>query len=292
MSDKPTVSAIITTCNRSDVVANAINSVLEQTYKCCEIIIVDDCSDDLTQEIVSQFVDNFDNIIYERLSVRSGACKARNRGREIATGDLIAGLDDDDEWLPNRIEVLVLAYKPSFSFVTSQDIYINNHERWLSEKPKKVTFDNLLYDNCVGNQVLVSKLKLDELNGFDETLPSAQDYDMWIRLVEKFGPALVVESATQLVYMTDNPGRITNSRKKITGYFIAYVKHKNLMSKDQRKYQLAKLYQHKNKQPNLRIGFTLWSFKEKYRWPIYYLKQLPMLSFVRHGLRLVRKSLK
>lgn len=292
MSDKLSVSAIITTCNRSDVVANAINSALRQTYACCEIIVVDDCSDDCTPEIVSQFVDKFDTVIFERLPVRSGACKARNRGRELATGTFVAGLDDDDEWLPNRIEVLISAYQAKYSFITSQDIYTNKDNRWTSEKPENIVLDNLLYDNCVGNQILVLKSHLDELNGFDESLPSAQDYDMWIRLVNKFGPALVVNSATQIIQMADSPGRITNSRKKIWGYFIVYKKHKELMTRDQRRYQLAKLYEHKNKRSNLRVVLALWSSKQRLAWPIYYLKQLPILRPARHGIRKIRSYLR
>ena len=101
MSDL-SISAIITTYNRRDLVKLAIRSVLQQTRKVKEIIVVDDCSPyDISQEIES--LSNIVRVV--RNSSNKGVSFSRNRGVQIATGDYVAFLDDDDEWLPNKSDV-------------------------------------------------------------------------------------------------------------------------------------------------------------------------------------------
>lgn len=103
LSTKPTVSAVIPTHNRPDYLASAIESVLSQTYPVCEVIVVDDGSEgDETRLAVESF--NDDRIQYIRFETPRGGCAARNTGIETSTGDLIAFLDDDDRWLPEKIE--------------------------------------------------------------------------------------------------------------------------------------------------------------------------------------------
>jgi glycosyltransferase involved in cell wall biosynthesis len=281
MSKNLTVSAIITTCNRPNFLARAIDSVLSQTFECIEIIIIDDYSENETCNLVARYIERCKKIRYERLPERSGACRARNRGRELASGDLIAGLDDDDVWSPKRIEVLVNAYHSKYAFVTSQDTYVQGENRWVSDKPETITLANVLYANCVGNQVLVSKSKLDRLGGFDESLPAAQDYDMWIRLIEQYGAAKVIDEALQDVFIDDTPGRITNSSRKFLGYFMCYKKHKHLLNTDQRKAQLANLWQARGKRVNFKTFAKLRSSYNKQVWFWVYATQHKMWPYVR-----------
>lgn len=91
------ISVIIPTYNRGHLIERAINSVLRQTYKKIEIIVVDDCSTDGTEEVMRQYTNN-NKIKYVKLDKNSGACKARNTGIKVASGNVIAFLDSDDEW--------------------------------------------------------------------------------------------------------------------------------------------------------------------------------------------------
>ena len=99
MRKNPLVTVIIPTYNRSNLLPGAINSVLDQTYKNVEIIVVDDGSTDNTAEIIKQF----EGIKY-LYKENGGQGSARNEGLKHSTGDLIASLDSDDEWLPTFLE--------------------------------------------------------------------------------------------------------------------------------------------------------------------------------------------
>src|SRR5690348_13147078 len=103
------VSVIIPTHNRSDFLRNAITSVLNQTYQDFEIIVVDDGSTDNTSEVVANFSD--ERITFIRHDTNKGGSAARNTGILASKCDYIAFLDDDDEWLPDKLrkqmEILV-----------------------------------------------------------------------------------------------------------------------------------------------------------------------------------------
>lgn len=99
--NKPTVSIIIPTYNRSQLIARAVKSVLNQTYQNFELIIIDDGSTDNTRELVTSF--NDERIRYIRHEENKGEAAARNTGLKAARCDYIAYQDSDDEWLPEKL---------------------------------------------------------------------------------------------------------------------------------------------------------------------------------------------
>ncbi|MFC7021130.1 MULTISPECIES: glycosyltransferase family 2 protein [Haloarcula] len=97
------VSVVITTYNRPELLPRAIESVLEQTFTDLECIVVDDCSPTLkAKEIIGSYDD--DRLQYTRHTENQGLSAARNTGIDMAQGDYVAFLDDDDEWLPGKLE--------------------------------------------------------------------------------------------------------------------------------------------------------------------------------------------
>lgn len=96
------VSVIIPSYNRENTIVRAVNSVLNQTYKDIEVIVVDDCSKDRTLELLSSIKD--ERLKFFKLEKNSGACVARNFGIEKANGEFIAFQDSDDEWLPEKLK--------------------------------------------------------------------------------------------------------------------------------------------------------------------------------------------
>lgn len=237
MRPSPLVSAIITTKNRADLLPRALDSVLDQTYENLEIIVIDDGSDDQTPQILAEYEDKHKiSVIRNKKSL--GACKARNLGIEEAEGEFIAGLDDDDEWVNTRISMLLMHYDDDYACITSNDTMIGSQRSIVWNKKREITLNDLLYSNHVGNQVLVRKGRLLEVGGFDESLVAAQDYDLWIRLCEKFGPIKVVQRPLQLVHQENSEGRISNPKTQLHGYLSVYQKHKSKMNRDQRKYHL------------------------------------------------------
>lgn len=294
MNNVKTVSAIITTCNRCTSLIKAIESVYRQTIAPFEVIVVDDCSEDNTRGVINELQQSYSNLIYLRLPERSGACVARNQGRLLAKGEFIAGLDDDDTWMPRRLEVLTGVYDDKYSFVTSQDEYYNNKNSWVTEKPSNIDLELLLHSNCVGNQILVKKSRLDAIDGFDERLPSAQDYDTWVRLVKMFGPARICEEPLQRVCMDQGNIRITSSSNKWKGYWMFYNKHKPLMSRRNRKSQLVGLYLASGKCPSKRTFISLLTIPNWRTWLWHWLMTQPLRvkarKYYKPALRLFSKK--
>jgi glycosyltransferase involved in cell wall biosynthesis len=242
------VSVYIPTRNRSGLLRRAIDSVLEQTYGEIEILVCDEASEDDTPEVMADYMHRYPGkFTYLRNDTPQGACRARNRCIEHATGTYVTGLDDDDFFHPQRIECLVALYethKPSFActrFKYFQDLLqveaLREREYPAAElaKGEPLTLPALLYANHAGNQVLTELSRMRELGGFDEAMPSWQDYDMWIRLAERYGTA--VRSRHLLSFVDDDRSRarIRNSNKRAEGSQRFMAKHAGLMSPDQQR---------------------------------------------------------
>jgi glycosyltransferase involved in cell wall biosynthesis len=237
MGNIPLVSAIVTTHNRKELLPRALDSVAVQTYPQLELVVVDDGSEEPMQPVV----DNYKKVLpvrYLRNEEPQGACRARNQGIEAASGAFVAGLDDDDQWDKHRIEALMDAHSDAYAFVTSnvRMMYKKGSPVW--RKQKTITLDDLLYSNYVGNQGLIKKERLLEVGGFDESLEAAQDYDLWIRLADRFGAIRNVQKPLQNVFLDHEGERISNPRDQLKGYLAFYQKHRDKMNEPQRKYQL------------------------------------------------------
>lgn len=235
------VSVIIPTHNRKGLLERAVNSVLEQTWSPVELVIVDDASDDETPAYLDQLQKDHDRIQVISNTESKGAAVSRNIAVQHASGEFITGLDDDDYWRPTRVERLMEEFEEGFSAVCSYDRMVMNDREAVWRKPTMITHDDLLYYNQVGNQVLTKKEFLDEIGGYDEDLPSAQDYDLWIRLARQFGPIRTVTQPLQIVNMEEDRERISTADQKLDGYYQCYEKHKDWMSAKQKKYQEYRL---------------------------------------------------
>jgi len=258
------VSIVIITHNRSELLKNAIQSALAQTYKNIEIIVVDDYSQDNTTFIMQKFQKEYAQIKYIKLEKQSGANVARNKGITLAKGYYITGLDDDDSMLTTRVEKLVNAYDEKYAYTFSQIFYTSK-----TKKVKKIfkyfkkiiTLDDMLYTNCTGNQVLTTKKMFIDAGLYDETLISAQDYDMWLKLLLIKPKAKLVREALMNVDRDDEIKRISSSKRKIKGYYTLYKKYRSLMNIEQRKFQLFKLSLQRDKPITIKSFFMYLTFK-------------------------------
>lgn len=185
------VSAVIPTICRREQLQRAVNSVLGQDFSGIELIIVNDSSFPEDQSwLEKRFPDKAK--IY-KTDGNSGANAARNLGIEHATGKYIAFLDDDDEWLPNKISEQLNLFKSSGAGLcyTGKNIIndITGSTEWYSfEKPRcKKSFPHIFYKNFIGTTscVMIKKSLFDEIGTFDENLPALQDMDLFIRIAKK-----------------------------------------------------------------------------------------------------------
>ena len=184
----PRVSVVIPTHNRVNLLSRAIQSVLNQTYKDFEIIIVDDASSDETGDMIENLSDP--RIKYVRHVDNQGGAAARNTGIKHSRGSYIGFLDDDDEWLRTKLESQVEYLETERSVdVVYSGFLVRDLEKGkiigkvLPEKKGDI-FSDLLRDNCVGttSTVLIRNDCLERSELFDEKMPSCQDWDMWLKL--------------------------------------------------------------------------------------------------------------
>ncbi len=191
---KPLVSVIIPTYNRARFLKEALASVLAQTYRPLEIIVVDDGSTDETSKVVSRFP-----VRYVRTPHR-GVAAARNRGLSKARGALIAFLDSDDLWLPRKIEVQVSFFErqPEAVAVQTEEVWLRGGKRVNPKKrhrkPSGHFFDRAL-ELCLisPSAVMLRREVLEEIGGFDETFPVCEDYELWLRLLARYPVYLIPE---------------------------------------------------------------------------------------------------
>ncbi len=270
-AESPLISIYMPTWNRQQLAIRAIKSVLRQDYDHWELIIVDDCSSAWQQ--LQQFISELNDprVQYTHNPQNSGACAVRNQAIMAARGQFITGIDDDDEWTPNRLSVFLQhreqlanhAFLYANDYVCEGQVYTQPAS--LPLYPKSPWSMALFCKrNIVGNQVFSLAQRFKQ-SGFDTDLTAAQDYDMFLRMVLRWGAPWKVEQATQILHINHGEMQITKSPKKFAGYFHFYRKHKQHFDRASKKYQLFTLYQIRNKPMRLRTLFTLLSLRNTKR---------------------------
>ncbi len=181
----PLVSVIIPTFNRDWAVGRAVDSVLAQDYRLFELIVVDDGSYDQTPAILTSYKDRLTVVRQEN----RGVSAARNVGAARAQGDLIAFLDSDDYWKPQKLSVQVDFFlsRPEALICQTGEIWIRNGRRVNSGRRHKklsgMIFEPSLELCLVSpSAVMMRKTFFEMTGGFDETLPACEDYDLWLRI--------------------------------------------------------------------------------------------------------------
>ena len=186
MNEKiPLVSVIIPTFNRGWILKEAIESVRSQTYRNFEFIIVDDGSMDNTRDILEEFKE--DIVVIRQKN--KGVSAARNIGVASSRGTLIAFLDSDDLWKPEKLAVQVafFASNPETQICQTDEIWIRRGNRVnpkkCHQKPSGMIYVPSLSLCLVSpSAVMMKKDLFESVGGFDENLPACEDYDLWLRI--------------------------------------------------------------------------------------------------------------
>jgi glycosyltransferase involved in cell wall biosynthesis len=183
------VSVIIPTHNRRDMVRRAIDSVLAQDYSPIELIVVDDGSTDNTRAALEDYGDAI-CLLTQR---HQGVSAARNRGIRSAKAELIALLDSDDYWLPEKVlrQVEFFRLHPEALICQTQEIWIRNGRRvnpkHRHQKPSGMIFEPSLALCLVSPSAVMMRTELlKECGLFDESLQACEDYDLWLRIACKY----------------------------------------------------------------------------------------------------------
>ncbi|HHK41634.1 MAG TPA: glycosyltransferase family 2 protein [Planctomycetaceae bacterium] len=219
----PLVSVVIPTFNRAEMLRTAVRSVQAQTWPNVEIIIVDDGSTDNTDRVVRSLSCSLGNVRFVRQPHR-GHGASRNAGLEMARGEWVLFLDDDDLLEPRCIETLLDAALSSNSPVVAcraiafetppavtdpsqlraGEPMVTTWHLFGVDLPAMVTIDELalrpLFQTAAA---LFRRQVLEEVEGFDEHLPGAEDYDCWFKILAVTGPFPLIEAS--LVWVRIHP---------------------------------------------------------------------------------------
>jgi glycosyltransferase involved in cell wall biosynthesis len=197
MDVRPLVSVIIPTFNRAAMVTEAVASVLNQTYPDLEILVVDDGSTDGTAAALEAFGGR---IRVLRQDTRRGVSAARNVGLQAARGEWLALLDADDLWLPEKLarQMAYLADRPELLICQTEEIWVRRGVRVNKPLSHRMAAGHIFLpslERCLvsPSAVVLHRGLLDRHGGFDEALPAAEDYDLWLRLSWRYEVGLVPE---------------------------------------------------------------------------------------------------
>lgn len=201
MSGNPVVSVVIPTYDRPEMLKRAIQSVRNQTYPSIELVVVDGPSSVPASEVVADFDEMFTSIQCVRNETKEGVTTARNTGLELATGEYIAFLDDDDQWAAGKIEAQVERFEregEEVGLVYTGVRQLDANGQTTATKSHKVEgdiFAKLLSGNFIGTMsaIMVRGDVIDAIGRFDEELPVWEDWDLYLRIAEKFEVSSVSE---------------------------------------------------------------------------------------------------
>jgi glycosyltransferase involved in cell wall biosynthesis len=223
--DTPFISVIITCYNDETYVTRAIESILKQTFKNFEILLVDNNSSDGTLGIIKEYENKFPQLIRVFQEKKQGCPAARNKGLSEAKGEWIQILDSDDELLPKKLEHdYLLAKGTDVDFIVSNRVnhrIINNK---LYKKNKPIETENLwkallLFRFCSTNSCLIRKKVLLEINGWNEDWLSVEDYELYYRIF-KNGAKVAFSSFTDTI-VHKRPNSMSNS--SVSNVYLRHI---------------------------------------------------------------------
>lgn len=235
-TDKPLVSAVITTYERPTLVKRAVESVLGQTYEPLEIVVVEDGSDSAVDRWIEGEVER--EVDYVCHADNRGLAAARNTGLDRANGDYVAYLDDDDEWKPTRIEAqvetlrnLARSERESLGVLycgaevrgvdggTQAYISPTNHGDLRTEIMEKGA-------STISSSMLFPKSALEAVGGFDESLPSSIDHDIWMALATRGYEAHALDEPLVIAHAENERGMMSDTSTRIEGVRLYVEKWK------------------------------------------------------------------
>jgi glycosyltransferase involved in cell wall biosynthesis len=191
------VSVIIPTFNRAGWVTEAVTSVLAQTYGDYELLVVDDGSTDATVAALAPFGRRLRLV---RSAARRGVSAARNLGIKAARGEWLAFLDSDDLWLPEKLarQAAYLAARPELLICQTEEVWVRRGVRVNPPQTHRKAGGDIFWrslERCSvsPSAVMLNRRLLDEVGLFDENLPAAEDYDLWLRVAWRHPVGLLPE---------------------------------------------------------------------------------------------------
>lgn len=180
------VSIITPSYNASRFISQTIGSVISQTYKNWEMIIIDDCSTDNSIMLIEDYINKDDRIKLIKLKRNSGPANARNRGIKEANGKYIAFLDSDDLWMPQKLEKQIKFMQDnrlSLTYSSYETMDINNKNINHRTIKKTITYRDMLKSNHIGN--LTGIYDCEKIGKYYMDNVGHEDYTLWLKIMKE-----------------------------------------------------------------------------------------------------------
>ena len=220
------ISVVIPSYNRKDFLKRSIDSAINQTKKPLEIIVVDDGSTDGTEAMIKSDYD-FVKFIKQK---NKGVSAARNIGIKVSIGEWICFLDSDDEWKKDKLEkqINVMKSNPGYKFFHSNEIWIKNGLR-INQKKKHKKYGGDIFDKCLDicrispSSVMIDKTVFDEVGNFNEYLVVCEDYELWLRICDKYRVFFIDEPL--IIKYGGHQGQLSYSIESIENHRIKALEY-------------------------------------------------------------------
>ena len=184
--NKYKISVVIPTLNRINTLERALDSVINQTYKPAEIIVVDNGSSDGTLKFLREQYPKITILTENKIGVSS----ARNKGIKKSINQWIALLDSDDAWHPRKLEIqtsMLDSALKEYNLIHTDEVWFRNNKH-INQMKKHKKQGGYIFERCLSlccispSSVLFKKNILDKVGLFDESLPVCEDYDLWLKI--------------------------------------------------------------------------------------------------------------
>lgn len=226
------IAIIIPTYNRQGMVLRAIDSVLNQSYKNFELIVVDDGSTDQTKTWIQR---NSDPRLKYFFTSKTGVAHARNFGVKQTHCDWICFLDSDDAWKKHKLSEQLRFHDHNRGILISQtdDMWIRHSKRVNKKKQHQIREGDIFRQSlklcliCCSSVMMKKSLFL-ELGGFDESLPTCEDYDLWLKVTAKYPVGFV--SKILVTKFGGHPDQLSKSFEMMDRYRIQVLE--NILASD------------------------------------------------------------
>jgi glycosyltransferase involved in cell wall biosynthesis len=249
--NRPLVSVNLTTYERAHLLPRALDSVLNQSYQQLELIVVDDGSTDDTSAVVAEYQLRDDRIKYYRHNANQGNARARNTALTHCTGEFVAFMDDDDEWIdPDKLarQLDIFRRSPDVGIVCSSVRRYASEAKYddlLIQKPPDLT-SHILGGNGIiySPTVMVRRSTTIELGGFDEGMSKGVDSEFFRRCIVTYGydvyimpeittavHAYGMDRMTPVLTLSDANRSLMNDARLLRKYWPAYVRYPGALRK-------------------------------------------------------------
>jgi len=232
MEKQPLVSIVIPTHNRPELVRKAIESVLGQTFRDFEIIIIDDGQEKRAKEAVLMFAD--DRIRYVAHDKERGCSGAKNTGIREAKGKYVAFLDDDDTWSDNKLSLQIEALKDvpadvAYSFTAVTDVFDDREtERTVPDGiGNYYEYALRVFNGMLSSALIIRRDVFDDIGLLSEEFPSHTDIDLMLRVSRKYRGVGVNKSLVRRIVLSGHEQMGSSWKRRIAGREMLLEKYKD-----------------------------------------------------------------